>query len=83
MGRSERGQSHDGKCAFLLPQVLENVAQDEPTRTWCTVPHSPDLQNGWKDITFEELNDAVNGFARWVEHNIGVGNGKEVMTYIG
>jgi hypothetical protein len=80
---SRQSQSQDGRCAFLLPQFLEQVAREEPTRIWFTIPNSPDLQTGWRDITFAELNHAVNGFAKWIERSIGVGNGQEVMAYVG
>jgi hypothetical protein len=79
----KKSQSQDGRCAFLLPQVLEQVARDEPTRIWFTIPNSPDLETGWRDITFAELNHAVNGFAKWIERSIGVGNGQGVMAYVG
>jgi hypothetical protein len=79
----EQDQPQDGRCVFLLPQFLEQIARDEPARIWFTTPHSPDLQTGWRDITFAELNHAVNGFAKWVERSIGTGSGKEVMAYVG
>jgi acyl-CoA synthetase (AMP-forming)/AMP-acid ligase II len=80
---SKWSQSRDGRCAFLLPQFLDDVANQEPGRVWFTIPNSPDLESGWRDITFAELNRAVNGFAKWIERRIGAGKGREVMAYVG
>jgi acyl-coenzyme A synthetase/AMP-(fatty) acid ligase len=75
--------SRGKRCAFVLPRIIDSVATDEPNRTWITVPRSQDLKDGFRDITFADLQHAVNGFARWVEHKIGLGNSDSVMAYMG
>lgn len=65
---------------LLLPRALENLARDYPHTTWMTVPNDSNLETGWRNITYGEFEQAVNGFALWAQSIIGA---SEVVAYMG
>jgi len=68
----------------VLPRVVEDLARDHPDDSWVIVPHSPDLARGWRHVTYQELANAVDGFAGWATgQKFGAGDGTEVLAYIG
>ena len=69
----------------VYPKVVEDLARDYPNDLWVKYPRSSDLTQGWRDVTYKELAHAVDGFARWVEQELGVGNGlrTDVVAYLG
>lgn len=68
---------------FVLPRVVDKLAQANSKDTWITTPKDAELATGWRDITYQELGHAVNGMAKWVEDHIGIGTGSDVVAYIG
>jgi acyl-coenzyme A synthetase/AMP-(fatty) acid ligase len=82
MSIREASQQSD-RCDYCLPRIVDKVARDEPNRTWIVIPHTSNLDDGWRDITFSELSHAVSGFARWIVREFGHGNGEGVMAYMG
>ncbi|OCL12111.1 acetyl-CoA synthetase-like protein [Glonium stellatum] len=72
--------SHGG---MVLPRVVEELAANQPERTWVTVPKDANLTSGWRDITFKELDVAVNSTCRWIESTIGISSDRETLSYMG
>lgn len=70
-------------AAFVLPQTVEKLAEEHPNDTWITSPKDSDLATGWQNVTYQELANAVDGMARWTDKHFGVGNGNQVVAYIG
>ena len=70
-------------AAFVLPHTVENLAKECPNETWITSPKDPGLKTGWQHVTYQELANAVDGMARWLEQHLGAGNGQQVVSYIG
>lgn len=66
--------------ALVLPRALEILAEDHPNNTWMTVPNDSKLATGWRNITYGELGQAVDGFALWAQRTIGV---SDVVAYMG
>lgn len=67
----------------LLPQVVDGVAVSNPKRVWASSPRSLDLIDGFRDITFAELANAVNYVAWWIERRMGCGEDFETLSYMG
>ncbi|KAK5118158.1 hypothetical protein LTR85_008138 [Meristemomyces frigidus] len=82
-GHSNGGQNGAPGSTLVLPRVIDDIAANEPHRTWLSIPRSSDLSNGWRNITFSELGDAINGMAAWVDANLGPAKAKETIAYMG
>lgn len=48
----------------LIPQVLDEVAESEPSREFISVPRSSNPQDGWKPISYKQIANAVNRIAQ-------------------
>ena len=66
----------------VMSRVVEELARDDPKGHWVTIPRDPDLQKGWRDLTYRELADSVNGLAAWVDAELQLKLG-DVVAYIG
>ncbi|KAK8164826.1 hypothetical protein BKA80DRAFT_326953 [Phyllosticta citrichinensis] len=66
-----------------LTRRVDDIANSDPGRTWVTVPLTNDVYGEWKDITFGELRQAIDGLARWIEEKIGVGKDRDTVAYLG
>lgn len=67
----------------LITRRVDELAAAQPFRTWVTVPATDDVHGEWRDITFHELSQAVDGMARWIEKTIGAGTARETVAYLG
>ena len=67
----------------LLPTMIDELARDEPNTAWISVPRSTDLADGFKEITYWSLSNAINRGATWIESCCGRSTGFETLTYIG
>ncbi|KAF4542643.1 Ochratoxin a non-ribosomal peptide synthetase [Lasiodiplodia theobromae] len=67
----------------LITRRVDELAASQPFRTWVSVPQSNDISGQWREITFHELSQAVDGMARWIERTIGAGTARETVAYLG
>ncbi|PQE21314.1 thioester reductase domain-containing protein [Rutstroemia sp. NJR-2017a WRK4] len=70
----------------LLPVVIDQLASTDPTRVFVSIPLTTSIQDGFRDITFEEISRAINRCAWWIEANIGRNESNdtfETINYIG
>ncbi|GMF77184.1 unnamed protein product [Aspergillus oryzae] len=69
----------------ILASVVETRARDGPESTWVSVPiDNEDLSRGFKDISFQQLNNAANHAARWLgEHLPGTSEPFQCFAYAG
>ncbi|RAL10367.1 putative AMP-binding enzyme [Aspergillus homomorphus CBS 101889] len=55
----------------ILATVVETRAKNEPNSPWISVPiDDADLSRGYRDISFQQLNNAANHAARWLHENL-------------
>jgi AMP-binding enzyme len=68
----------------LIPNILDQLAQDEPDKLYAELPVSPtDYTAGFQKITFGALANAVNGVAWWITETLGPGKDFPTLAYIG
>ena len=67
----------------LLPQVVDEAAEQEPSRVVGMIAKSTDISKGFREISIGELATAVNHVAHWIEEKIGKSNAFETIAYIG
>jgi hypothetical protein len=67
----------------LLPQIVDDLARDEPSRIFTSIPHTNDISDGFRDVTALEFATAVIRAAWFLEKTLGRSNSFETLTYIG
>lgn len=69
-------------CHIVDERTLSaSASQAQP---FCIHPVSSDLEDGWRDVTFQDLATAVNNLSWWIEKNIGQSSSRsEPVAYLG
>ncbi|KAI2610579.1 acetyl-CoA synthetase-like protein [Hypoxylon sp. NC1633] len=70
----------------LLPHAIDEIAQTEPESVYGKYPaDSSNYDAGFKDITYRQLANAIDGVAHWIETEIGRGDAerKPAIAYLG
>ncbi len=64
--------------------LVDDLAARVPDNVWVKAPVSADQGPAvWQDITWRQLRTAVDFTARWIESELGVGDGHEPVAYTG
>lgn len=73
------------KPQLAVPDHIDEAAKAEPDRIWARVPRSSSsVDEGWRDITYEQLAHAVDSLAWSLENTIGAPNHiGEIIGYVG
>ncbi|PLB43654.1 NRPS-like enzyme [Aspergillus steynii IBT 23096] len=67
----------------LLPNIVDHYAKVKPDALYAEYPKSPlTYEHGYRQVTFRDLANAVNGVAAWLTEKLGPGNG-EILPYVG
>ena len=67
----------------LIPSLIDQLARDEPDNPWISVPVSSNLADGFRDISYSILANAVNRAAVWIESRCGRSTDFGTLLYIG
>ncbi|KAJ5317676.1 NRPS-like enzyme [Penicillium antarcticum] len=69
----------------LLPQLVDDINEQDPDRLFCIHPVSQDRIDEWRHITFKDLFNAINRVSWWIESKLsGKNNGEQhVLAYVG
>ena len=67
----------------LLPAVLDEIAANEPTRIFVSVPRSSDILEGFRDIEYGTCAKAVDKFALWLREQVGQESEPKTIMYFG
>ena len=69
----------------LLPCVLDDEAQANPQRVFAALARSNDLSQGFQDVNFQQVANAVNHIAFWLRDVFGPVPDREfeTLTYFG
>jgi hypothetical protein len=67
----------------LLPTVIDQLAETNPTRVFVSIPLTSNIEDGFQDITFKTLALAINRCAWWMEHTLGRSETFETLNYVG
>ena len=77
----------DPACGHhLIPHLIDQFAHDTPNRTYCSLPTSSNIEDGYryKDISYSRLANAINHAAQWIQHHLGRSSEDyPTMAYLG
>lgn len=67
----------------LLPQTVDAYAKFDPRRVWASIARSSDLSQGFRDVTVQQLAQAVNNLAWYIDDRIGPAKDFETIAIVG
>jgi hypothetical protein len=67
----------------LVPTIIDERASTHPTQPFASIPVTSSPQDGFRDINYAQLANAINRLAWWIEETLGKGVDQETLTYIG
>lgn len=65
---------------MTLLQTLDSVSAHDPDRLYGIQPVSSDLLQGWRNISYADLQGAVNHMVGWIQERVA---GNQVLAYVG
>ncbi len=76
---------HSGRlCKQLLNNVVDGAAKTTPDLVYAELPRSSvDLSQGFRQVTYHDFANAINGIAWWLRKSVGPSETFETLTYIG
>ncbi|KAK1252094.1 hypothetical protein MKX08_003281 [Trichoderma sp. CBMAI-0020] len=67
----------------LIPNIIDERAESDPTKAFASIPRSKDLADGFVDITYALVANAINRASWWLSHSMGNIETSEVFAYLG
>lgn len=69
----------------LIAHYIHQLAIDEPDRVCMSIPLTSEPRDGFKDLTFFDLDKAIDVASFWIEEHFGTGKDFEcnLIAYIG
>ena len=79
-GRNDADTRYGERC---LPRVLDEISSADPHRLYAVVPHSTELERGFRNVSFKEIAHCTNYLAHLLEKNIGHNADSDTVAYLG
>ncbi|KIW91309.1 uncharacterized protein Z519_08205 [Cladophialophora bantiana CBS 173.52] len=73
--------AHPGRRLF--PVAIDEIAENDPARTWASIPLSSTLSHGYRDISFRAFANAINRAARFIRTTFGSAAHFPTLAYVG
>ena len=67
----------------LIPHLIDDIAHNDASRTFCSLAKSSNIRDGFEDISYGAFANAINCLAWWIEENPGKTSTFETLSYIG
>jgi acyl-CoA synthetase (AMP-forming)/AMP-acid ligase II len=67
----------------LIPNIIDERAESDPTKAFASIPRSKNLADGFVDITYAIIANAINRASWWLLHSLGNAETSEVFAYMG
>lgn len=80
----DNGEStnHEYGCR-PLPSLLDEIADSDPSRVFASIPKGREVQNGFLDINYGQLDRAVSNCAWFLRDEARLSKPFETFTYLG
>ncbi len=67
----------------LLPHVIDDRGRASSDELFGAIPVSQNIEDGFRDVTYRQLANAINKCAHWFEARIGRSEHRETIAYMG
>ena len=64
-------------------QKLDKLVAEQPDALYFIQPVSTDIADGWKDVSFRDLADAIEYMALWIYNEVPSTDGPSTLAYLG
>jgi long-subunit acyl-CoA synthetase (AMP-forming) len=64
-------------------QSLNKLVTEQPDCLYCIHPITSDISDGWKDVSFKDLANAIQNMALWIQTEVSSSNQPLTIAYIG
>ncbi|CAG8019901.1 unnamed protein product [Penicillium nalgiovense] len=64
-------------------RILDATAEKHPNQLYCVHPVSSDISQGWRDVTFADLANAINRMVLWIQKNVASSDAPQTLAYMG
>ena len=74
-------QPNFGKRLALA--LIDVRAEANPARVYCYIPLSKDASDGFLEVSYGKMSNAINFCSTWIFKQLGYGGGKKLVAYFG
>jgi len=67
----------------LIPRIIDEHAEEHPESPVYSIPRTANLEDGFDNVTWLQLANAINRVAWWIEDNLGRSDTFESLAYFG
>ncbi|KAJ8132621.1 hypothetical protein O1611_g996 [Lasiodiplodia mahajangana] len=67
----------------LIPNIIDDIAANDPLRVFASIPLTEDLAGGYLDVSYQSVANAINRACWWLSETLGLANTAEVFSYMG
>ncbi|KAJ5692441.1 NRPS-like enzyme [Penicillium macrosclerotiorum] len=67
----------------LLPNLVDELAVSNPGQLYCIHAKSHKVDDGWHEITFQSLANAVNRLTWWINECLNGDSTSQILAYVG
>lgn len=64
-------------------RIVDSIAATQPETLYSIQPVSSDVTEGWVNVNFKTLVNAINRTALWIQENVTSSNEPETLAYVG
>ncbi|KAJ5222267.1 uncharacterized protein N7469_008507 [Penicillium citrinum] len=64
-------------------RIIDSIAANNPDTLYCIHPVSNDISEGWVNVNFKALVNAINRTAVWIQENVTSSTEPETIAYVG
>lgn len=63
--------------------TLDKIVAEQPDRLYCIQPTSTDILDGWKDVSFADLANAIQNMVLWIQTEVSSSSEPLTLAYLG
>ncbi|PYI36626.1 NRPS-like enzyme [Aspergillus indologenus CBS 114.80] len=67
----------------LLVTQVDTIAKHSPNRRFGLIPNGTEVDQGFREVTFRDLSQAVNAMSWWIDDTLGKPQSGEKIAYLG
>lgn len=67
----------------IISSLIDDYARETPHRCFCSLPRTTRVEDGFRDITYAILANAINRMAWWIQEKLGRNEEHETLAYVG
>lgn len=67
----------------LIPDIIDNRARENSTQSFVSYAKSSRIEDGFVNISYGQLSNAINACAWWIEDKLGKGTEFQTLAYVG